>query len=254
MISLHADNWKIDSIKGILFDKDGTLIDSHIYWGRIIERRAMSIIRHYSLSNALFADLCLTMGYSIEIRRLRPEGPIALVSREEVIDILHEFLLARQISSSKAVLSDIFVREHEAFMEELLNYIKVLPGIREFLLRLRRYSIKTAVVTTDTIINTHEILRYLEMDNLFDVVIGKESTIEPKITGIPAREALRLLNLKPEEVVCIGDAPMDIIMAQKSNLKCGIGIATGQIGYEVLKEYSPFVANSMQNIEITYDN
>lgn len=252
MVSLHADNWKIDGIKGILFDKDGTLIDSHIYWGRIIERRAVSIIKFYSLSDDAFPGLCLAMGYSLENKKLRPEGPIALVSREGVIDILQEYLLSKGVPSSKSTLSDLFVKEHEAFMDELFNYIKELPGVRKFLMELKRYSIKTAVVTTDTIRNTHEILRYLEIDDLFDVVIGKESTKEPKITGIPANEALRLLNLRPDEVVCIGDAPMDLIMAQKSGLKEGIGVASGQIGYEALKEHSPFVASSMQELEISY--
>lgn len=45
---------------------------------------------------------------------------------------------------------------------------------------------------------------------------------------------------------------MDLIMAQKSGLKAGIGIATGQIEYEVLKAHSLFVTSSMQKLEISY--
>lgn len=252
MVSLHADNWKIDGIKGILFDKDGTIIDSHIYWGRIIERRAASIIRFFSLGDELFGDLCLTMGYSTKERRLRPEGPIALVSREEVIGILHKFLLSKGAPSSEAMLSELFIKEHEAFAKDLFRYIHLLPGVREFLIQLKKYSIKMAVVTTDTVVNTHEILRHLEIDDLFDVVIGKESTKEPKVTGIPAREALRLLNLMPDDAVCLGDAPMDIIMAKQSGLKAGIGVATGQLSYDILKKHSPYAASSLSEIKISY--
>lgn len=250
MISLSADNWRINSISGVLFDKDGTLIDSHAYWGRIIERRSAAIIDYYNLSKGLFAELCLAMGYCCDDRRLRPEGPIALVSREEVIDVVMTFLQPRSITPSAEVLSELFVREHEAFLKEIFEYIHILPGVRDLLEQLKQHGIKTAVVTTDTVINANETLRYLGLDALFDAVIGKESTKEAKASGIPAIAALKMLELNADQVVCVGDAPMDLIMAQKSVLKAGIGVATGQITSSELLNYSQYVTTSLQKLKI----
>lgn len=250
MISISSDNWRLNDIVGVLFDKDGTLIDSHVYWGRIIERRSTAIIDFYDLSKDLFADLCLSMGYCCSNKRLRPEGPIALVSREEVIEVVVAFLQSRSIVPSVETVSELFVREHEAFLEEIFEYIHILPGVRELLEQLKQHGVKTAVVTTDTVINTNETLRYLGIDNLFAAVIGKESTKEPKATGIPAIAALKLLELNADQVVCIGDAPMDLIMAQKSELKAGIGVATGQITSAALRNYSHYVVTSMQELKI----
>ncbi len=250
MVSIATDQWKLDGINGVLFDKDGTLIDSHVYWGRIIERRVKAIIKYYSLQDILFSDLCLTMGYSLAKKKLVPEGPIALVSREEVIEILNCYLASMGVNSSEEVISGIFVKEHEAFMDEIFDYIKILPGVVEFLAHLKKHAVKTAVVTTDVIKNTHETLRYLKIDSFFDAVLGKESFSEPKVTGIPAIEALRLLGLKQEEAVCIGDAPMDLIMAKKGGLKAGIGVVTGQIEHHVLEQYSPYITSSMRDLRI----
>lgn len=250
MVSITTKEWKIDNIEGVLFDKDGTLIDSHIYWGRIIERRSNAIIKYYSLSNSLFYDLCLTMGYSVEKKELVPEGPIALVSREEVIQILNRFLISIGIHSTIKEISELFNTEHEAFINEILDYIKFLPNVKDFLIGLKHHDIRTAIITTDSVKNTKEILRHFEIDFLFNIVIGKESTKESKITGIPAVKALQLLGLKQEETVCIGDAPMDLIMAKNSGLKAGIGVATGQIKYHDLQRYTPYVILSMNELKV----
>ena len=250
MVSIVTENWQLDGIDGVLFDKDGTLIDSHLYWGRIIERRAAAIIDHFKLEEGVAGELCRAMGFDRCVRKLVPEGPIALVTREEVITILDGFLAAKGVVGSSSVLADLFAREHEAFLGELFEYIQILPGVRRVLEDLKAQGIRTAVVTTDTVKNAHETLSYLHIDHLFDGVVGKESTIEAKITGIPARAALKMLGIPPERVICIGDAPVDMIMAEKSGLKAGIGLETGQIKLEDLQNYSPYTAASMQDLTI----
>jgi phosphoglycolate phosphatase len=253
MITIQTDVWKVSGVNGVLFDKDGTLIDSHLYWGRIIERRAHAIIHYFSQRSDLYPDLCNAMGYSLTAQKLRPEGPIALVSREEVIHTVDAFLAQQGIPSTPEILSDLFVKEHKLFLAELFEYIELLPSVLKLLASLKEHSVKTAVVTTDAIANTEAALRHLHIDHYFDAVIGKESTDEPKITGKPAQKALHILGLAPEESICIGDAPMDLIMAKKSDLKAGIGIASGQIGLNELRKYTPYVSMTMGSLSIVQD-
>ena len=250
MISLSTEQWQLHGIEGVLFDKDGTLIDSHTYWGRIIERRAAALIACYGLPRELAGDLCRAMGFSRDSRRLLPEGPIALVSREEVIEAVLNFLLPITAAASTETISRLFAQEHEAFLEEIHGYITLLPGVVYLLEQLRRHGVRTAVVTTDTVANTNETLRHVGIAHLFDVVIGKESTKEPKVTGAPATAALKQLGLEAGQAVCIGDAPMDLIMARNSGLMGGIGVATGQLPPAELRTHSDYIITTLHELAV----
>lgn len=253
MSIIQTMNWKVSGIRGVLFDKDGTLIDSHVYWGRIINRRAKAIISLYALDPTELTGLAFAMGYDSQAGGLRPEGPIALVSREEVIAVVERYLVERGITTSAKELSALFSREHEAFLPEVPEYLRLLPGVPSILYDLKQNGARIAVVTTDTISNTQTMLEHFQLSEYVDVVVGKESTSEPKITGAPAIEAVRQLKLAVEDVVSVGDAPMDLIMAEKSGLKAGIGVASGQLGLDVLGEYSPYLAHSLTELLIDHD-
>ena len=198
MISLCTKHWQIDSINGVFFDKDGTLIDSHIFWGRIINKRADSLMNFYSINESYYDDICLNMGYSCKSKSLIEEGPIAIFPREEVINIINKFISSLNISSSTEEISELF------------NLLKI--------------------------------------EKYFDLIISRDSSIESKESGVPSIKALEILNLKNSNVVCIGDTPIDIIMAEKSNLKAGIGVASGQISKEKLFKFTPYVISSLNEI------
>ena len=45
MISLTVNNSKINNIDTVLFDKDGTFIDLHYFWGKMTTMRCDEIIK-----------------------------------------------------------------------------------------------------------------------------------------------------------------------------------------------------------------
>jgi len=249
MIKISSHNWELNNITGIIFDKDGTLINSHIYWGRIIHYRTIKILEHYQLSKSLYSDISKAMGFCTVNKKLLPEGPIAILSREEVINFLNKYLNKLGINSDENAISKIFSIEHAAFNNDLKDYIKPLPGVINMLKQLKEKNIVMAIVTSDTIENTNKTLDILGLNNYFDLILGKDSTKESKKTGVPAIKAMKMLNILPENTVCIGDAPMDLLMAKNSN-SYGIGVSSGQLSIEALKKYSDFTVNSLEELTI----
>jgi len=250
MITLFSPEWEISAIEAIFFDKDGTLIDSHLYWGRIIERRSQALISEFKLKDAIYPELCRCMGFSLKTRRLLPEGPIALVSRQEVIKIVLDFLAKQNVTATFEQVDELFIRVHSDFLQEIHEYVKILPGAERFLKKLKDSKIKTAVITTDSMKNTEEIMSLLGIGKYFDLLLGKEATPFPKTSGKPALIALEKLKVNNSNSIAIGDSPMDIKMARNAGLKAGIAVALGQVSFEDLKKETEYVACGYEELRI----
>jgi phosphoglycolate phosphatase len=247
---IKTDDWVIDRVEAVIFDKDGTLINHHLYWGEIIRRRANMVINQYNLDETMFTNICSAMGLSLNDNRLLPDGPVGLVSREGVIKALCSCLSKESVEADEQSIDQLFIHVHDAFLTDIDKYIQLIPNVVGFIDELHNAGVKKAVVTSDTVQNTKETLIRLDIDKYFDVIIGKDSTSEIKISGVPALKALEFLYVQPGKAVCIGDAPMDLIMGKSSGCKAGIGVATGQVIAEILRQYTPYVIKSMLELEV----
>ena len=114
---------------------------------------------------------------------------------------------------------------------------------------LRENGIKVGIVTSDSVQSTILTIKNFGWENLFDVVIGRESTKETKESGIPTKLALEKLNSRPENTVMIGDAPMDYISAKNAGVNRTILVATGQLTCDELSQTSEYVLKSLGELE-----
>lgn len=248
-VSISANGWKLSGVSAILFDKDGTFVDSHQYWGDIIFRRSQAICETFNLQSLYIDKLELIMGFSRVLGKLLPSGPIALVSRDEVIEIVVRYLNSENIRASNVQISKIFEQVHHE-MEKIDKHIQLIPGSLPLFKVLKKKGIKLAVVTTDAIKNTEITLDKLCLQEYFSVIIGKESCKEPKASGKPAKIALSKLGISAQNSICIGDAPMDMQMALKSGCLASIGVATGQVSESELRKVTPYVVGSLSQLLI----
>lgn len=250
MISIRTRTWQVDKIEAVLFDKDGTFIDLNTYWGRIIELRVKAVMAEYSLSDKLFYELCFSLGLDNKLHKLHPKGPIALLSKNEVIKVFFKKLTKYNIRSSEKELSDIFGSVNVNFQKEMYKYVKLLPGTLKLFETLKQCKIKMGVITSDTKENTKQILDHLGIERYFDIVMGRGDCKEAKKTGMPATHAVEYLCISRERTLVIGDAPMDSLMAKKAGLKGSILVATGQLPIEELNRYSLYTLNDLTQMEV----
>jgi phosphoglycolate phosphatase len=248
-ISISANNWKLDGVSAILFDKDGTFIDSHQYWGKIIFYRSLAICEAFKLESSYIEKLEIVMGFSRGLGRLLPTGPIALVSRDEVINTVTQYLLTQNTGGSNLEISEIFKRVH-LDMEKIDEHIQLIPEALPLFEFLKQKRIKLAVVTTDAVKNTEITLEKFGLRSYFSAIVGQESCKESKASGVPAMIALSKLGCLSHESICIGDAPMDMQMAIKSGCQASIGVATGQVGESDLLKVTPYVVSNLSQLLI----
>ncbi len=252
MINLKTDNGNLDNIESILFDKDGTFIDLHYFWGKMTELRAEEIIKIYNLDIFLKDKLCLILGYDINSGKMLKDGITALYSRKIIIEIFSKELNNIGISISEKDIENIFDNVNKVFYQEMTKYTKPIDAAIDFIKSVKKLGIKTGIVTSDSKESTLLTLKHFKWEDLFDVVVGRESTVETKESGIPVKLALDTLNLNPKYCVMIGDAPMDYIAAKNAGVERTILVSTGQIEKDELLKTSDFCVNSLGEITINY--
>ena len=250
MISLKTDSWEIKNIEAILFDKDGTFIDLHYFWGKMTEMRTEEIIKKYRLNNSIKNELCLKLGYNIQTGKMIPNGITAMYSRQKIIAIFKNDLRDYNVYITELELEELFDKVSTNFYQDMEKYTKPIPEAIEFIKKIKELNIKTGIVTSDSIDSTKKTLTQFGWENLFDVVLGRESTKETKESGEIAKLALKAINISPCSTVMIGDTPMDYICAKNAGIERTILVSSGQIPEEKLKETSNFTINSLKEIQI----
>lgn len=248
MSIIYSKNNIFEDIDTVFFDKDGTFIDSHIYWGEIIGRRIKAAIEYYEIKSDCYDKLCLSLGYDRASERLVEAGPIALLPREDIIYSLSQSLRDFGVNASEVDITEIFDKVHKDFEAHMLDHVKLLDGAVDLFIRLKSAGLKLAVVTSDTHSNAERTLEHFKIDKYFDMVFGKDDCDEPKRTGKPALTALKQIGSKAENTIAVGDAPMDSDMAKLADLKGSILVATGQIPIEKLKSHSEFCVTSLKEL------
>ena len=250
MIIIKSNNFVLDSIKGVIFDKDGTITDSHKYWSKIIKMRAALIMNRNKINRKYYPDLCKSMGLNIQTNKLLPVGPIALKSREEVINNVLVFLKSVNYSLNFQSINNHFIEVNNDFSKISNDYIKPIKPCINLIHKLHQLKVKLSIVTSDTTQNAELVCEKLKISSCFDFIIGGDQKTKNKSSGEPAIHACRLMDLDTKDIICIGDALMDFEMSENAKLKGSILVASGQIPLENLLKYSKNCVGSLSEIKI----
>ena len=182
-------------IKAILFDLDGTLIDS------------TDLIMH-SFNYVLKEHLNLEVPED-EIRSLfgRPLfDQMALYGGKERAQELVDKYIEHNLKSHK-------------------DYLKEIPGVKETLQGLKEKGYILGVVTSKREESARLGMQICGIEEFFEVFVFSNTVKIHKPEPEPVLHALRVLGLKPEEAVYVGDSVYDIICGQRA------GVETVAVGY-----------------------
>ena len=109
--------------------------------------------------------------------------------------------------------------------------IRPFPNVKETLEQLQQMHIPMAVVTSKTTATCLRGARCLSIDKFFVTVIGSDIVTQPKPDAEPTRMALEKLGTRPEETLCVGDAPFDIMSGRVAGCKT-VAVAYTQVARE----------------------
>ncbi len=193
----------------ILFDLDGTLVDSiALILGGFRYSFAAHGVPEPSLDE-------ITAGIGT---------PLAAQFRSYARDDAH---LAALMESYRA-----FQREHHDLL------LREYAGIRDLLGELRRAGHPVAVVTSKGLALATRALEFTGLGGHVDALVGLESTEHHKPRPEPVLHALALLDRQPADAIFVGDSPHDIAAGRAAGVTT-IAVTWGAFGEVALSSARP---------------
>jgi HAD superfamily hydrolase (TIGR01509 family) len=194
-------------IRAILFDIDGTLIDTVDF--------------HAEAWQKAFREIGKEIPFQ-EIRSQIGKGGDQL---------LPVFLSREELEQHEESLSE---RRAEIFRESYLARVKPFPGVRELMQRLQRDGKAVVLASSAKGDELQEFKRIAGIDDL----IGAETSSDDADKSKPHPDiflaALERAKVRPEEALAVGDTPYDAEAAGKAGVKT-VGVLCGGFPEESLR-------------------
>lgn len=232
------------AIRGLLFDKDGTLIDFFATWGEAYKAVAAEIA-DLSADPGLADRLLRLGGYDPDTGVLDPASLLACGTNDEIARLWSGHVDASRHLDLRHAVSEGF---HRFGLEPVA--VTDLPALFQRL-GVRGYTL--GVATNDHEAPTLESLDYLGIRELVAFVAGADSGFGGKpgpgmFEGFCARTGLQ-----PAEVAMVGDTVADMAMARAGAAGLAIGVLTGASKADSLGPLADHVIDSIAGLEALLD-
>lgn len=185
------------AIQLIIFDLDGTLVDSKLDLANSVNatRERFGLER---IDNRIVSSY-VGNGAPVLIRRaLGPDAP-----EEQVARALEFFL--------------------EYYREHMLDHTRLYPGVRESLDRLKEAGVRMSVLTNKPVRFSRDILSGLGVAGHFFQVYGGNSFEQKKPDPVGVYALMSEAGARPQDTLIVGDSAVDVVTARNAGVAvCGV--------------------------------
>ena len=204
-------------IDTVLFDLDGTLIDTN----ELIIQSFLHTMEHYFPGQYEREHVFPFMGPTLQetFEKLNP------TKVEEMIQTYREFNH----------------REHDRLVKEF-------EGVYETVEALIRHGYKIGIVTTKIRETVLKGLRLTKLEPFFPVIVAIDDVEKAKPDPEPIEKALKLLDSIPEHTIMVGDNHHDILGGKNAGTKTA-GVAWSIKGEAYLAQFKPdYMLQNMKDL------
>jgi len=204
------------SIKLIIFDLDGTLVDSIV-------------------------DLTHALNYATKPLGIRER------SVDEMRDLVGtgiSIVIDKVLAEKGEFKEKVLARFLDYYWQNLVAYTTLYPGVEETLKSLEGY--KKAVVTNKREKFAKKGLEELGMKKYFDAILGSDSVGKKKPSPEPILHLLKMFNLNHEDALMVGDSEIDMAAGKGAGVRT-VGVTYGYRGKESLFD-AEFIIDDLREL------
>ncbi len=228
----------VGAIKGILFDKDGTLFDFYRTWVPILEGGALLAARGDQRLVPQLMDAC---GYSVASGRAVPGGVLAAGDTPELAALWASILPHWQTGELIEMLDQHFTTQGPLRAIPVTD-LPALFGV------LRDQGFLLGLATNDNHASATATLANFGLADLFAFHCGYDSGHGSKPAPGMMHAFCAEVGLEPREVAMVGDNFHDLEMARLAGAGLKIGVLTGTSLHADLAPHADIVLDSIADL------
>jgi phosphoglycolate phosphatase len=225
-------------IKGVLFDKDGTLLDYHRTWAPI--NRAAAELAGAG-DSALAARLLDIGGMDGSTGITRPDSLFAAGNTREIAQAWVEAGCLMTVATLTNALDRLFIEGADAAVP--------VTDLAQLFTRLRQLGLVLGIASSDSEAAIDRLIDRFDLGNLVDFVAGYDSGYGVKPEPGMLSAFCRHTGIHPSEVAVVGDNLHDMNMAAAGGAGLRIAVLTGTGTMETLSPSSDLCLESIGTIE-----
>ncbi|MBU2700002.1 phosphoglycolate phosphatase [Sporomusaceae bacterium BoRhaA] len=237
------------NIRGVLFDKDGTLLDFNSIWLPVALDLVNILVAEYRLEEVVLIKKHLLQCLGINQGSFEADSVLIYGTSSDIAKALHKTFRKEEVQEALLAGLDIKVRcEINRLVCEKAELIRPIGKSKELLIKLKRKGIYIGVATADTAASARFCLQRLGIEDYFDFIGCDDGGSIPKPNPELLYKFCAACGLYPDEVVVIGDTETDMKFAKNGNAALAIGVLSGIASQSVLQTSADYVINSVDDI------
>lgn len=229
---------KLKSIRAILFDKDGTLIDFERTWFAFSYSMAEKAAGGDEAKARHLMDIG---GYDWEAKRFRGNSVIAAGTVEEMVALWHPY-------ADATAQAAIVAHYNRLSLEAGPRSAVAIDGLYETLEALHAQGFILGICTNDSEAGALKTAQVLGIDHFFAGFIGYDTAARPKPFADPLIYFAEKHGLELSQLAMVGDNSHDMEAAHAAQAGLSIGVLSGNAGADILEPLADIVLPSVADI------
>ena len=226
------------TIRGVLFDKDGTLIDVNGTWVPIYRQM---LCEQFDIKPAEANGMMERVGYNPDTEGFHANSILAAGTTRQLIEYWWPNL-DEAGALEKVRMIDV---DYAPLSKSLLKPLMPLaPLLRE----LKQMKLHVGLATNDSHYSACNHLNHLGVFELFDEVIAADTVQTPKPSGEMIRKFAFTVGLSSSEIAMVGDNAHDMEEARNGGAGLAIAVLTGNAGHEDIAHLADYTLHSIAEL------
>ena len=231
-------------IRGIVFDKDGTLLDFHATWVPV--NRAIALLAADGDSD-LAARILTASGQDDVAGTVASGSLLAAGSNHQIAEFWQTFVPGKDIEAIVRLINGVG-KSAAAYTA------KPVPGLNRIISDVSSRGIKIGLATSDSYESARETLAPFGILDRFDFVCGYDSGFGLKPGAGMVLGFCEQTGCEPSEVCVVGDNSHDMEMAIAAKAGLRVGVLTGTSSHQELDPLVDHVLPSISELMALIDH